>query len=99
MEHIDIRHLPLYQREMDSDFPQVMTEYKQQVAGVDGLLVVSPEHNQSFPAAVKNALDILTRGGSNELRGLPLGIAGAHRDGLAPSTARPSCAPFCRRWV
>lgn len=77
VEHIDIRHLPLYHREMDSEFPQVMTEYKQQVAGVDGLLVVSPEHNQSFPAAVKNALDILTRGGSNELRGLPLGIAGA----------------------
>ncbi len=78
MVHIPIRHLPLYHRDMDDDFPQEMADYKQQVADVDGLLLVSPEHNQSFPAAVKNALDILTRPwGKNIIEGLPLGIAGA----------------------
>ena len=78
MVHIPIRHLPLYHRDMDDDFPQAMSDYKDQVAGVDGLLLVSPEHNQSFPAAVKNALDILTRPqGKNIIGGLPLGIAGA----------------------
>ena len=78
MKFIDIQPLPLYHRDMDADFPQVMADYKQQVAEVDGLLVVSPEHNQSFPAAVKNALDILTRPqGKNIIGGLPLGIAGA----------------------
>ena len=77
MVHIPIRHLPLYHRDMDDDFPQEMADYKQQVADVDGLLLVSPEHNQSFPAAVKNALDILTRPqGQNIVSGLPLGIAG-----------------------
>lgn len=78
MVHIPIRHLPLYHRDMDDDFPQAMSDYKDQVAGVDGLLLVSPEHNQSFPAAVKNALDILTRPqGKNIIGGLPLGTAGA----------------------
>lgn len=78
MRFIDIEPLPLYYRDMDADFPQIMAEYKQQVADVDGLLVVSPEHNQSFPAPVKNALDILTRpSGEGILAGLPVGIVGA----------------------
>lgn len=78
MQFIDIQPLPLYHRDMDADFPQVMADYKQQVAEVDGLLVVSPEHNQSFPAPVKNALDILTRPGREGiLGGLPVGIVGA----------------------
>lgn len=74
MVHIPIRHLPLYHRDMGDGFPQAMADYKAQVAEVDGLLLVSPEHNQSFPAAVKNALDILTRPqGKNIIGGLPLG--------------------------
>ncbi|MDR5711756.1 NADPH-dependent FMN reductase [Nesterenkonia flava] len=77
LHYIDIHELPLYHRDMDEDFPQIMTEYKAKVGAQDALLLVSPEHNQSFPAGVKNALDILTRGGTNELQGLKLGITGA----------------------
>ncbi len=75
---IDITVLPLYDRHMDDDFPQVLREFKDQVAAVDGLLLVSPEHNQSFPAPVKNAIDVLTRPPKEgQLAGLKLGIAGA----------------------
>lgn len=77
MVEISIADLPLYDRHMDEDFPQVISDFKSQVAAVDGLLVVTPEHNQSYPAAVKNAIDVLTRGGSRELDGLKVGIAGA----------------------
>lgn len=77
LEEIDISGLPLYDRHLDEDFPDVMAQFKQRVADADGLLLVTPEHNQSFPAPVKNALDILTRGGSSELSGLKLGIVGA----------------------
>ncbi|WP_022873590.1 NADPH-dependent FMN reductase [Nesterenkonia alba] len=77
MVEISIAELPLYDRHLDADFPSVMTEFKEQVAAVDGLLLVTPEHNQSFPAPVKNAIDILSRGGSSELAGLKLGITGA----------------------
>jgi chromate reductase len=77
MNEIDITELPLYDRHMDDDFPQVMSHFKDQVAAVDGLLLITPEHNQAYPAAVKNALDILTRGGSSQLKGLPMGIVGA----------------------
>lgn len=77
MVEIGITDLPLYDRHMDEDFPAVIAEFKQQVAAVDGLLLVTPEHNQSYPAPVKNALDVLTRGGSNEMTGLRMGIVGA----------------------
>lgn len=77
---IDIRPLPLYDRHLDEDFPEEMTAFKERVSAVDGLLLVSPEHNQSFPAPVKNAIDILTRPrGQGVLSGTPMGIAGASR--------------------
>lgn len=77
MIEIGIADLPLYDRHLDHDFPQILSDFKAQVDAVDALLLVTPEHNQSFPATVKNAIDILTRGGSNQLKGLSLGIAGA----------------------
>lgn len=77
MVDLDIRELPLYGRHLDEDFPQVMQDFKDRAAAVDGLLIVTPEHNQSFPAAVKNAVDILTRpGGTSVLGGMPVTIAG-----------------------
>ena len=78
MVEIDISALPLYDRHLDKEFPQVLRDFKDQVAQVDGLLLVSPEHNQSFPAPVKNAIDVLTRPPrEGQLKGLKLGIAGA----------------------
>lgn len=78
LTEVDIRPLPLYDRHLDEDFPAEMTAFKEQVSACDGLLLVSPEHNQSFPAPVKNAIDILTRPPrQGVLRGKPMGIAGA----------------------
>ncbi len=78
LTEIDITALPIYDRHMDKDFPQVLRDFKDEVAQVDGLLIVSPEHNQSFTAAVKNAVDVLSRPPKQgQLAGLKLGIAGA----------------------
>lgn len=77
MVEVPIAELPLYDRHLDEDFPQVLTDFKAQVDDVDALLLVTPEHNQSYPAPVKNAIDILTRGGSSELKGLKMGLVGA----------------------
>ena len=75
---IDLRPLPLYDRHLDDAFPAEMTAFKEQVAAVDGLLLVSPEHNKGVPAPVKNAIDILTRPPKQGvLSGMPMGLAGA----------------------
>ncbi|WP_166432860.1 NADPH-dependent FMN reductase [Nesterenkonia salmonea] len=77
LNYIDIHQLPIYNRNMDQDFPRPMTEFKDLVWSNDGLLVVTPEHNQSFPAVVKNALDIMTRPWGSSVEGLKMGITGA----------------------
>ncbi|MGO1192250.1 MAG: NADPH-dependent FMN reductase, partial [Nesterenkonia sp.] len=52
MVEVPIAELPLYDRHLDEDFPQVLTDFKAQVDDVDALLLVTPEHNQSYPAPV-----------------------------------------------
>lgn len=55
-----------------SHLPAEMTQ-----RGLAEAVGMKPDHNQSFPAAVKNAVDILTRpGGTSVLGGMPVTIAG-----------------------
>jgi hypothetical protein len=55
---VEIGHLPLYNQDYDADSPQAYTEFRHAIAESDGVLFVTPEHNRSMPAAMKNALDI-----------------------------------------
>ncbi|RJN32454.1 NADPH-dependent FMN reductase [Nesterenkonia natronophila] len=95
LEEIEISQLPIYDRHMDEDFPEVLRRFKEQVAGVDGLLIVSPEHNQSFPAAVKNAVDVLSRPRQQgQLKGLAVGIAGASTGRFATINSQAQMRQF-----
>lgn len=58
---VEIGHLPLYNQDYDADSPQAYTEFRHAIAESDGVLFVTPEHNRSMPAAMKNALDIGSR--------------------------------------
>lgn len=92
---IDISALPLYDRHLDADFPPVMQEFKNAVSRLDGLLIVTPEHNQSFPAPVKNAIDILTRPPKQgQLKGVKLGIAGASPSRFGTLSAQAQLRQF-----
>ena len=61
LEEIPIGELPLYSYDYDADFPEVARRFKQAIAGVDGVLFVTPEYNRSVPAALKNAIDVGSR--------------------------------------
>jgi chromate reductase len=53
---------------------------KERVAACDGLLLVTPEYNNSIPGVFKNAIDWLTRPGSDIKRvfgGRPVALMGA----------------------
>ncbi|CAM4158578.1 NADPH-dependent FMN reductase [Jeotgalicoccus halotolerans] len=60
-EFIDIANLPLYNQDYDEDSPEEYTAFRKQVREMDAILFVTPEHNRSVSAALKNALDTGSR--------------------------------------
>lgn len=54
---IEIADLPLYNQDDDDHPSAAVTRLKTEIAQCDGVIFVTPEHNRSIPAALKNALD------------------------------------------
>jgi NAD(P)H-dependent FMN reductase len=63
VEIATIRDIPLYDGDVEarSGIPAVVRELKDRIAAADGLLLVTPEYNNSIPGVFKNAIDWLTR--------------------------------------
>lgn len=69
--------LPMFNEDLEADRPRAVAAFKQAIAGADAVLVVTPEHNRSMPALVKNAIDWGSRPFSdNSWRGKPCGLIG-----------------------
>lgn len=69
---IDISRLPLYNQDFDGEDIPEYTEFRNEVKALDGVLFITPEHNRSIPAALKNALDVGSRPyGANVWNGKP----------------------------
>lgn len=66
LEVIPIGGLPLYNPDLDESDPAEWLEFRAKIKAADAVLFITPEHNRSIPAALKNALDIGSRpyGGS-----------------------------------
>ena len=58
-----IKGIPLYDGdvEVSSGVPAVVEDLKKRIVAGDGLLLVTPEYNNSIPGVFKNAIDWLTR--------------------------------------
>jgi chromate reductase, NAD(P)H dehydrogenase (quinone) len=58
-----IREIPLYDGDLEAEqgVPDAVTELKDLIAAADGLLIATPEYNNSMPGVLKNAIDWLTR--------------------------------------
>lgn len=58
---VDISDLPLFNQDLEADFPAAATRVKNEVQAADAVLFVTPEHNRSIPAALKNVIDWVAR--------------------------------------
>jgi chromate reductase len=60
---LELDKLPLFDQGYDDEgvTPEEWQAFRADVAALDALLIVTPEHNRSFPAVLKNALDIASR--------------------------------------
>jgi len=58
-----IAGIPLYDGDLESErgVPESVVALQERIAGADGLLLVTPEYNQSIPGVFKNAIDWLSR--------------------------------------
>lgn len=62
IEIASMAEVPLYNFDMESvGMPEGVTALKDRVAGAQGLLLVTPEYNNSIPGVFKNTIDWLSR--------------------------------------
>ena len=89
LQEIPIRDLPLYSYDYDADYPQVARDFKQAIAGVDGVLFVTPEYNRSIPGSLKNAIDWASRPwGQNSFARKPSGVIGTSPGSIGTAVAQ-----------
>lgn len=65
VEIASIAGIPLYDGDVEAEhgLPEAVVALKDRIAAADGLLLVTPEYNNSIPGVMKNAIDWLSRGG------------------------------------
>jgi chromate reductase, NAD(P)H dehydrogenase (quinone) len=77
----DLASVPLFDEDLESTAaggPGPVARLRAKVASADGLLIATPEYNQSIPGVLKNAIDWLSRDAAGEvLAGKPVAIVGA----------------------
>jgi chromate reductase len=73
----DLAGVPPFDEDLEPG-PGAVAALRAEVRGADGLLIATPEYNQSFPGVLKNAIDWLSRPAPDEpLDGKPVALLGA----------------------
>ncbi len=74
---VAIDDLPIYNQDVERPLPAPVARFKGELSRADGFLFVTPEHNRSIPAVLKNAIDWGARPyGQNSWNGKPAAITG-----------------------
>ena len=88
---IPIGDLPLYNRDLDANYPPEATALKEAIARSDAVLFVTPEYNRSIPGALKNAIDWASRPwGKNSFHHIPAAVIGASPGAIGTAVGQQS---------
>jgi chromate reductase, NAD(P)H dehydrogenase (quinone) len=96
-----IAGIPLYDGDVEtaSGIPESVVQLKEAIAAADGLLLLTPEYNNSIPGVAKNAIDWLSRPPGDIARvfgGKPVAIAGASPGGFGTILSQNAWLPVFR---
>jgi len=93
--------IPLYDGDEEDarGLPARVVELKERIAGADGLLLATPEYNNSIPGVFKNAVDWLSRPPADIARvfgGKPVAVIGASPGGFGTVLSQNAWLPVLR---
>ena len=96
-----IHGIPLYNgdEEVTGGIPPAVVELKRKLLAADGLLLVTPEYNNSIPGVFKNAIDWMSRPSKDIARhfgGKPVAVIGASPGGFGTILAQNAWLPVLR---
>jgi chromate reductase len=96
-----ISGIPLYDGDLEASqgIPSAVQALKAKVIESQGLLLVSPEYNNSIPGVFKNAIDWLSRPPADigkVFGGRPVGVIGASPGGFGTILAQNAWLPVLR---
>ncbi|HEV2229946.1 MAG TPA: NADPH-dependent FMN reductase [Steroidobacteraceae bacterium] len=100
LEVASIRGIPLYDADVEAQgIPPAVAQLKEAVAAAAGVLLVTPEYNNSIPGVFKNAIDWLSRPSSDIRRvftGRPFAVIGASPGGFGTTLSQAAWLPVLR---
>jgi len=86
---VRIDDLPMYNQDNEGDLSSQVVRFKNELARADGVLIVTPEHDRSIPAVLKNAVDWGARPwGKNSWSGKPAFITGTSPGAIGSALAQ-----------
>jgi NAD(P)H-dependent FMN reductase len=100
LEIANIRGIPLYDGDVETQgIPASVAQLKEAIVAANGVLLVTPEYNNSIPGVFKNTIDWLSRPASDIRRvfgGRPFAIMGASPGGFGTILAQSAWLPVMR---
>jgi len=101
LEIASIRGIPLYDGDVEATqgIPATVAQLKESIIAADGVLLATPEYNNSIPGVFKNAIDWLSRPASDIRRvfgGRPFAIIGASPSGFGTVLSQAAWLPVLR---
>src|SRR3954447_4811250 len=96
-----IRGIPLYDGDVEASegIPAAVAQLKDAIAAADGLLLATPEYNNSVPGVFKNAIDWLSRPPADAARifaANPVALIGASPGGFGTVLGQNAWLPILR---
>lgn len=75
LEILDIKDFPMFNQDLEDNYPETVKNFKNKIKNSDGVLIVTPEYNYSIPGFLKNAIDLASRPyGDNSFNGKPVAM-------------------------
>ncbi len=96
-----IRGIPLYDGDIEANegIPAAVQALKNSIIAADGLLLVTPEYNNSIPGVTKNVIDWLSRPPADSAQvfgNKPVALIGASPGGFGTNLSQAAWLPVLR---